>query len=57
MTRTRRQGLFSSLDPEKLVGMDNYGPMYEQLYRGKCCSLVTGVNEYLIFAQVVPRGP
>ncbi len=34
--------------------MDNYGPMYEQLYRGKCGSLVTGANEYLIFAQVVP---
>ncbi len=34
--------------------MDNYGPMYEQLYSGKCGSLVTGVNEYLIFAQVVP---
>jgi hypothetical protein len=28
--------------------------MYEQLYRGKCGSLVTGVNEYLIFAQVAP---
>eukprot|EP00291_Cryptomonas_curvata_P019850 CAMPEP_0172158522 /NCGR_PEP_ID=MMETSP1050-20130122/4420_1 /TAXON_ID=233186 /ORGANISM="Cryptomonas curvata, Strain CCAP979/52" /LENGTH=503 /DNA_ID=CAMNT_0012827925 /DNA_START=62 /DNA_END=1573 /DNA_ORIENTATION=+ len=45
------QGLFSALDPEKLVGMDNYGPMYEQLYNGKCGSLVTGANEYLIFAQ------
>jgi hypothetical protein len=42
------------MDPEKLVGMDGYGPMYEQLYRGKCGSLVTGVNEYLIFAQVIP---
>jgi hypothetical protein len=40
------------LDPAKLVGMDNYGPMYEQLFLGKCGALVTGLNEYLIFAQV-----
>ena len=40
------------LDPAKLVGMDNYGPMFEQLYQGKCGSLVTGANEYLTFVQV-----
>ena len=40
------------LDPAKLVAMDSYGPMYERLYRGKCGALVTGANEYLIYAQV-----
>ena len=29
--RAGRQGLFSMLNPQQLVGMDNYGPMYEQV--------------------------
>ena len=29
------QGLFTMLDPDKLVPMDNYGPMYEALFRGR----------------------
>ena len=31
--------------------MDSYGPLFEQLYRGKCGSAVTGAIEYLIYAQ------
>ena len=41
------------LEPEKIIGMDNYGPMFEQLYRGNCGSAVTGVNEYLTFVQAM----
>ena len=29
--RLPAQGLFSMLNPQQLVGMDNYGPMYEQV--------------------------
>ena len=33
--REGAQGLFASLDPAKLVPMDDYGPMYEALYTGR----------------------
>ncbi len=47
-----RQGLFGALGAERVVAMDNYGPLFERLHRGGCASAITGRNEYLIYVQV-----
>ena len=51
------KGLFPTLDPTQVVGMDSYGPLYERLRQGWCGSAVTGLNDYLIYVQARPLPP